>query len=116
MTKVTVTTDGSKAALVAPWIAVSTSVAVSDLMPRRRRAILSAALRSLTRTPAPTLAASVVSASSRARRLVSTKSLLPTFPADAPHSDLAPPLFRKARSRTLSTPGDGSGLVVAERG
>ena len=37
-------------------------------------------------------------------------SLLPTFPEDALDPDLAPPLFRKARSRTLSTPGDGSGL------
>ena len=40
-------------------------------------------------------------------------SLLPTFPEDALDPDLAPPLFRKARSRTLSTPGDGSGLTTS---
>ena len=38
------------------------------------------------------------------------KSLLPTIPEDAPQSDLAPRLFRKARSRTLSTPGERSGI------
>ena len=40
--------------------------------------------------------------------------LLPTTPEDAPHLDLAPPLFRKARSRTLSNPGDGSGLGTGD--